>query len=71
MDFPFFGRTKELALMRNLLGQSIQDGSRMLVVTGRRRVGKTALIAQAFSNQPGALFFYFYVNSELSEKRNI
>lgn len=71
MEFPFFGRVKELALMRNLLNQSARDGSRMLVVTGRRRVGKTALIAQAFSNQAGSLFFYFYVNSELSEKRNI
>ena len=60
MEFPFFGRVKELALMRNLLNQSARDGSRMLVVTGRRRVGKTALIAQAFSNQSGSLFFYWH-----------
>ena len=40
----------------------------MFVVTGRRRVGKTALIAQAFSKQTEALFLYFYVNSELGEK---
>lgn len=71
MTFPFFGRTKELELMTNLFNQVTNDGSRMLVVTGRRRVGKTALIAQAFSKQTKALFLYFYINSELGEKRNI
>lgn len=71
MKFPFFGREKELRLMQRLFNQVINDGSRMLVVTGRRRVGKTALIVQAFSKQTKALFLYFYVNSELSEKRNI
>ena len=71
MKFPFFGREKELRLMQRLFNQVINDGSRMLVVTGRRRVGKTALIVQAFSKQTEALFLYFYVNSELSEKRNI
>ena len=71
MEFPFFGREKELRLMQRLFNQVINDGSRMLVVTGRRRVGKTALIVQAFSKQTEALFLYFYVNSELSEKRNI
>ena len=55
MTFPFFGRTKELGLMTNLFNQVTSDGSRMLVVTGRRRVGKTALIAQAFSKQTEAL----------------
>ena len=71
MGFPFFGREKELHLMQRLFDQVIDDGSRMLVVTGRRRVGKTALIVQAFSKQTEALFLYFYVNSELGEKRNI
>ncbi len=71
MNFPFFGRTKELKLMHNLLHQVTEGGSRMLVVTGRRRVGKTALISEAFAKQDQALFLYFFVNSELGEKRNI
>ena len=49
VNFPFFGRTKELKLMHNLLHQVTEGGSRMLVVTGRRRVGKTALISEAFA----------------------
>ena len=71
MSFPFFGRQKELSLLNRMLEQVISDGSRMVVVTGRRRVGKTALIVQAFSEQTEALFLYFFVNSELGEKRNI
>ena len=44
----FFGRNQELALLDNL---QQRDGAQMLILYGRRRIGKTALITQWTQNR--------------------
>ena len=46
LDRPFVGREQELRSLRELHGRT---GSQVAVVYGRRRVGKTALVRQAFA----------------------
>ena len=59
----FFGRTKEIGILRDI--RSVADKSaQFTVVTGRRRVGKTELIRKAFEGTP---YLYFFV-ARRSEK---
>lgn len=59
----FFGRTKEIGILREI--RSVADKSaQFTVVTGRRRVGKTELIRKAFEGTP---YLYFFV-ARRSEK---
>ncbi len=55
----FYGRTEELKLMEHLYAQSPS----FLVVTGRRRVGKTELILEFCKEKPA---IYFYVDANKS-----
>ena len=52
----FYGREKELALLRKIR-EDAQGASRFTIVTGRRRIGKTELLRQAY----GDTFLYFFV----------
>lgn len=52
----FYGREKELALLRKIR-EDAQGASRLTIVTGRRRIGKTELLRQAY----GDTFLYFFV----------
>ena len=54
----FFDRKEEIAELRRIR-ESASESSRFTVLTGRRRVGKTELITEAFSDSP---FIYFYVS---------
>ena len=54
----FFDRENEITELRRIRDVS-QGTARFTVLTGRRRVGKTELIAQALGDQP---FVYFYVS---------
>ena len=54
----FFDRQAEIAELRRIRELS-QTTSRFTVVTGRRRVGKTELLRESFSDKP---FLYFYVS---------
>jgi len=54
----FYNRTKELAEMRRIRDLSFSEFSRMTVVTGRRRIGKTSLIMKAVE---GELAVYLFV----------
>ena len=53
----FINREKELALLASV-GESSQKSSKMTVLVGRRRIGKTRLIAEGFKAQP---YLYFFV----------
>lgn len=55
----FYDREKELTLLRNMQQQTIDDHSRFVVLTGRRRVGKTSLVYKMMqeSELPGLYFF--------------
>ncbi len=39
----FYNRTNELAELQRIQGLAFNDHSRLTVVTGRRRIGKTSL----------------------------
>ena len=53
----FYNRDKEIKLLRDVEKESMSN-AQMTVMTGRRRIGKTTLIKQAFNSQP---FIYFFV----------
>ena len=54
----FYDRQNEIAELRRIR-ESSRTSSRFTVVTGRRRVGKTEVLRQAFSDEP---FLYFFVS---------
>lgn len=54
----FYNRENELAKLREMRELSYSDHSRMSVITGRRRIGKTALIINAMNDEP---FIYLFV----------
>ncbi|MDA8052798.1 MAG: hypothetical protein M0012_01425, partial [Deltaproteobacteria bacterium] len=53
----FYGRIKELETLRSSLSSvKTTSASKMTVITGRRRVGKTKLILEAFGENMLYLF---------------
>ena len=53
----FIGRTKELQALSLAREGAVNGPSRMTVVTGRRRVGKTTLIRESVQGQPCVNWF--------------
>ena len=53
----FYGRTKEIDILRKIRNIS-NESAQFTVVTGRRRIGKTELIREAFGDSP---YLYFFV----------
>lgn len=53
----FYGREQEIAFLRETRNTA-EKTARFTVVTGRRRIGKTTLIREAFNDTP---FVYFFV----------
>ena len=53
----FYGREQEIAFLRETRGTA-ERVARFTVVTGRRRIGKTTLIKEAYKDEP---FVYFFV----------
>jgi AAA+ ATPase superfamily predicted ATPase len=56
-SMKFFNRTNELAELQRIQNLSFNDHSRLTVVTGRRRIGKTSLIMKAVENLPTVYLF--------------
>lgn len=54
----FYNREKEIDKLREIRCLSYEEHSRLTVVTGRRRIGKTSLIVKALSDEP---FIYLFV----------
>ena len=61
----FYGRENELAALKSELLQ-IKSRSRLGVVTGRRRIGKTTLLLKA-AEESGLPTLYFFVQRKYSE----
>lgn len=53
----FYDRTAELAELERIKHLSFNDTSRLTVVTGRRRIGKTSLILKCIENSPSVYLF--------------
>ncbi len=53
----FYNRTNELAELHRIQELSFNDYSRLTVVTGRRRIGKTSLIIKAVEGLPTVYLF--------------
>lgn len=53
----FYDREWEIRFLQETLEQA-RKSARFTVVTGRRRIGKTSLIAKAYEDTP---FLYFFV----------
>ncbi|MGL5262119.1 MAG: ATP-binding protein [Bacteroides sp.] len=53
----FYNRKKELAELRRIQNLSFTDHSRLTVLTGRRRIGKTSLIMKAVEDTPTVYLF--------------
>ena len=54
----FYNREREIVKLREVREQAYNDHSRLTVVTGRRRIGKTSLIRKAMEEEP---FIYLFV----------
>ena len=55
----FYGREKELALLRKIRDDA-KGVARFTIVTGRRRIGKTELLRQAYGDDACLYFFLFF-----------
>lgn len=53
----FYNRINELAELQRIQRLSLEDHSRLTVVTGRRRIGKTSLIMKAMEDLPTIYLF--------------
>jgi AAA+ ATPase superfamily predicted ATPase len=53
----FYNRTSEIAELQRIKKLSFSEHSRMTVVTGRRRIGKTSLIMKSLENEPIVYLF--------------
>ena len=53
----FYNRTSELAELQRIQDLSFSDHSRLIVVTGRRRIGKTSLIMKSVEDLPTVYLF--------------
>ena len=58
----FYDREQEMARLREVQRQAYDDCSRFVVLTGRRRVGKTSLVCQLVQlTESEAPSLYFFV----------
>ena len=53
----FYNRTSELAELQRIQKLSFEDHSRLTVITGRRRIGKTSLVMNAIEGTPWVYLF--------------
>lgn len=53
----FYNRTKEIDQLRRIKSMAYTDHSKLTVLTGRRRIGKTSLILNALSEETMVYFF--------------
>ena len=53
----FYNRTSELIELERIKKLSFAEHSRMTVITGRRRIGKTSLIMKSVENEPTVYLF--------------
>jgi len=57
----FFGREEQVEQLATMRRRSYENHSMLTIVTGRRRIGKTTLIAKAIADEP---YLYFFVGKK-------
>lgn len=55
----FYNRENEIAELKRICSLSFARNSRMTVLTGRRRIGKTSLIKKAFEDSDAPMLYFF------------
>lgn len=55
----FYNRENEISELKRICNLSFTHNSRMTVLTGRRRIGKTSLIKKAFENSDAPMLYFF------------
>lgn len=55
----FYNREIEIAELKRICNLSFTHNSRMTVLTGRRRIGKTSLIKKAFEDSDAPMLYFF------------
>lgn len=55
----FYNRENEIAELKRICGLSFTQNSRMTVLTGRRRIGKTSLIKKVFEDSDEPMLYFF------------
>jgi len=55
----FYNRENEIAELKRIRNLSFTRNSRMTVVTGRRRIGKTCLIKNAYDDNEAPMLYFF------------
>ena len=70
MTFRFYDRTRESAALRAFSRRVEDDASRMAIISGRRRIGRTTLANPAFTNGPPPCLF-FHISDEKTAKTNV
>lgn len=53
----FYNREEELAELKRIQHLSFEENSRLTVITGRRRIGKTSLVMKAVEGLPTVYLF--------------
>ena len=54
----FYNRTKEIEELRRIQGRAYESRSRMTVITGRRRIGKTSLALRATQGEYSTVYLF-------------
>ncbi len=54
----FYNRTKEIEALRRIQGRAFDSRSRMTVITGRRRIGKTSLALRATQGEYPTVYLF-------------
>ena len=68
----FYGREHEITLLKRYQMIAQKTSSQMVVVSGRRHIGKTRLIFEALHSPSSEVpLLYFYVDSDKTEAGNI
>lgn len=55
----FYNRENEISELKRICNLSFTHNSRMTVLTGRRRIGKTSLIKKAFEDSDAPMLYFF------------
>ena len=60
----FYDRIKEMEEMRRIQGRAFDSRSRMTVITGRRRIGKTSLALRATQGEYPTVYLFVSIKNE-------